>query len=215
MQQRQLRLGDTLDDYCPRERRLTNHAVVAMVGDDVKRTRCSTCDTEHEYKHAKIPHQRRKAETPAALYSQVLAGAPKKIESEPEPVEETLAARPLATPEDAEEAEVAASLQDAEALEHVGSEEGSGTPEGPVHRRLIRATLPRLEGAPPPQRPIPEFTIRQPAGGRQNRFRARHGRGTGGGQPFQNGGGGGRVNSGRPQGHGRAQQGGQGRKRSK
>ncbi len=32
MQQRQLRLGDILDDYCPRERRVTNHAVVAMVG---------------------------------------------------------------------------------------------------------------------------------------------------------------------------------------
>ena len=60
MQQRQLRLGDILDDYCPRERRLTNHAVVAMVGADVKQTRCTTCDAEHEYKHAKVPRQRRK-----------------------------------------------------------------------------------------------------------------------------------------------------------
>ena len=33
MQQRQPRLGDVLDDYCPRERRLTNHVVVAMIGD--------------------------------------------------------------------------------------------------------------------------------------------------------------------------------------
>ena len=62
MQQRQLRLGDILDDYCPRERRLTNHAVVAMVGADVKQTRCSTCDAEHEYKHAKVPRQRKKAD---------------------------------------------------------------------------------------------------------------------------------------------------------
>ena len=65
MQQRQLRLGDILDDYCPRERRLTNHAVVAMVGADVKQTRCTTCDAEHEYKHAKVPRQRRKPESPA------------------------------------------------------------------------------------------------------------------------------------------------------
>ena len=36
MQQRQLRLGDILDDYCPRERRVTNHAVVAMIGEAVK-----------------------------------------------------------------------------------------------------------------------------------------------------------------------------------
>src|SRR4051812_25980854 len=79
MQQRQLRLGDILDDYCTRERRLTNHAVVAMVGDDVKQTRCTTCDTEHEYKHAKVPRQRRKADSPAALYAQVAAGAPKRV----------------------------------------------------------------------------------------------------------------------------------------
>ena len=85
MQQRQLRLGDILDDYCPRERRVTNHAVVAMVGDDVKQTRCTTCDAEHEYKHAKVPRQRRKTETPAALYAQVLATGPKRVTHEAAP----------------------------------------------------------------------------------------------------------------------------------
>src|SRR6476659_10579958 len=79
MQQRQLRLGDILDDYCPREGRVTNHAVVAMIGSDVKQTRCTTCDAEHEYKHAKVPRQRRKAETPAALYAQVLSNGPKRV----------------------------------------------------------------------------------------------------------------------------------------
>ena len=82
MQQRQLRLGDILDDYCPRERRVTNHAVVAMIGEDVKQTRCTTCDADHEYKHAKVPRQRRKTETPAALYSQVLANGPKRVAHE-------------------------------------------------------------------------------------------------------------------------------------
>src|SRR4249919_3382633 len=82
MQQRQLRLGDILDDYCPRERRVTNHAVVAMVGVDVKQTRCTTCDAEHEYKHAKVPRQRRRSETPAALSSQAPAG-PKRVAHEP------------------------------------------------------------------------------------------------------------------------------------
>src|SRR4026208_875434 len=79
MQQRQLRLGDILDDYCPRERRVTNHAIVAMIGEDVKQTRCTTCDADHEYKHARVPRQRRKTETPAALYSQVLANGPKRV----------------------------------------------------------------------------------------------------------------------------------------
>ena len=82
MQQRQLRLGDILDDYCPRERRVTNHAVVAMVGADVKQTRCTTCDAEHDYKHAKVPRQRKKSDSPAVLYAQVLAGGPKKVTHE-------------------------------------------------------------------------------------------------------------------------------------
>src|SRR3954465_4792763 len=67
MQQRQPRLGDVLDDYCPRERRVTNHVVVAMIGDAVKQTRCTTCDADHEYKQARLPRLRRKTETPAAL----------------------------------------------------------------------------------------------------------------------------------------------------
>jgi hypothetical protein len=52
MDQRRLRLGDILDDYCPRERRVTNHAVVAMIEEDVKQTRCTTCDAEHARRRA-------------------------------------------------------------------------------------------------------------------------------------------------------------------
>ena len=75
MEQRRLRLGDILDDYCPRERRVTNHAVVAMVEEDVKQTRCTTCDAEHVYKGGKEP-RRRKKDTGSALYQEVLAGMP-------------------------------------------------------------------------------------------------------------------------------------------
>src|SRR5579864_5053062 len=71
--QRQLRLGGILDDYCPRERRVTNHAVVAMIEEDVKQTRCTTCDAEHVYKGGKAP-RRKKSESSGALYKQVLKG---------------------------------------------------------------------------------------------------------------------------------------------
>jgi hypothetical protein len=184
-QQRQLRLGDILDDYCPRERRVTNHAVVAMVGEDVKQVRCTTCDTEHEYKHAKVPRQRRKADTPA-LIAQVAAGAPKRVVHEPaapppengdapSPAAETLpqeTQNSVAPPDDP--AGMAAS-GDGD-LDSGDSEREGEDLDGPVHRPLIRATLPRVEGQPPPQRPAPDFTIRQP-GSRQNRFRPRNQRG--------------------------------------
>src|SRR5215510_7616115 len=73
MEQRRLRLGDILDDCCPRERRVTNHAVVAMVDENVKQTRCTTCDAEHVYKGGKAP-RRKKSESTGALYKEVLAG---------------------------------------------------------------------------------------------------------------------------------------------
>src|SRR3954462_6095226 len=86
MEQRRLRLGDILDDYCPRERRVTNHAVVAMVEEDVKQTRCTTCDAEHVYKGGREPRRRKKSE-PGALYREVLAGMPdtEVTAAEPQP----------------------------------------------------------------------------------------------------------------------------------
>ena len=78
MDQRRPRLGDIVDDYCPRERRLANHVVVAMIGDDIKQTRCTTCDAEHAYKHAKVPSKRKKSDSPAALVKQVAEGLQEK-----------------------------------------------------------------------------------------------------------------------------------------
>jgi hypothetical protein len=172
MQQRQLRLGDILDDYCPRERRVTNHAVVAMIDQDVKQTRCTTCDAEHEYKHAKVPRQRRKSE-PAALYTQGAAPGPKRVVHEPEKKEssESVALSPPAIPEPSPIEQPADAPSETSRRQPDADAE-----EGPVHRPLIRATLPRPEGQPPPSRPAPEFTLRQPAG-RHGRFRPRHARG--------------------------------------
>jgi len=228
MQQRQLRLGDILDDYCTRERRVTNHAVVAMVGEDVKQTRCTTCDTEHEYKHAKVPRQRKKGDTPAALAAQIAAGAPKRVVHEPAPPDEQPVV-PVIEDDAVPEAEAIAAHDDAEVDAAEESDEPAAPEdnEGPVHRPLIRATLPRQEGQPPPPRPTPDFTIRQP-GGRNNRFRPRHQRGGQNQQFFGNRGNGNlgpmrsgsmsrQQGGGRPQGTatGRPGRPGQGRKRSK
>lgn len=71
MEQRSLRLGDIVDDYCPRERRLTNHAIVAIVEDAIRQTRCTTCDYEHVYKQGREP-RRRKPST-GSLFDRVLA----------------------------------------------------------------------------------------------------------------------------------------------
>ena len=244
MQQRQLRLGDILDDYCPRERRLTNHVVVAMVGAEVKQTRCSTCEAEHEYKQAKLPRLRRKADASAALSSAAPAGGPKLRDpavpagerpasenGSPAPAafgagEGAAGAPPVTAADPADRgAAGAAGANSAESAGDLGDAGDSGEnarDDGPVHRPLIRASLPRLEGQPPPARPATDFTIRQPTG-RQNRFRPRH---TGGRQQPQGnrsgghmgGGGGGPLRGGMPR-HGSdhplTNRHSQGRKRSK
>jgi hypothetical protein len=203
-QQRQLRLGDIVDDYCPRERRLANHTIVAMVGDEIRLTRCTTCDAEHPYKGGKVPRQRKKTATQAA-YDEVLESVKKDAEQTghlvnhadtqpPEPVEADVAP--------AEEMAAADPLTD-----------GAEPPAAPaeeirLHRPLIRASLPRIE-TQPPARPIPEFTIRQ--ANRQGRFQntraARFGKGRGPANSHQGnskgpGGHHGARHGGRPHGHG-------------
>jgi hypothetical protein len=194
MEQRRLRLGDILDDYCPRERRVTNHAVVAMIEETVKQTRCTTCDAEHPYKGGQAPKRRKKDPTDDLQDAGVVA----------QPSPEGVAGRqdvdriapPIANASNDARDDDAPVIGDVEA--------GAGTDEidesemdpvrdvedGPVHRPLIRATLPRPEGQKDVRTP-PDFTVRQ-SGGRGNNANAN----------FRGGGGGGANARMRPRGHG-------------
>jgi hypothetical protein len=172
MEQRPLRLGDILDDYCPRERRVTNHAIVAIVDEDVKQTRCTTCDAEHTYKGGKAP-RRRKGDSTSRLYKEVLAGITDEApNAEPAPVEmPSTEEPPPVQPQHAAPADEARSAEERSDETRTDAED-----EGPLHRPLIRATLPRPEGVKV-ERQIPEFTIRQ--NGRNGNFRDARGKGRG------------------------------------
>ncbi len=157
MDQRPLRLGDLVDDYCPRERRITNHAIVAIVGEEIRQTRCTTCDGEHVYKGARGPRIRKKESPTSALYDEVLASAagghpPAPAgASEPPPDRPSVEARDEGAPDQATDG-----LEVTEPGAHPAADEGWA-----AHRPLIRATLPRSENDQPPPRPIPEFTMHQ------------------------------------------------------
>ena len=69
-----LRLGDVIDDYCPRCKLLLNHAVASMVEGNVVKVVCQTCHSEHPYKNATVPPKKRSGPR-AALLDQVLAKA--------------------------------------------------------------------------------------------------------------------------------------------
>lgn len=44
-----LRLGDLIDDYCPRCKLLLNHAVASLLDGQVMKVICQTCYSEHAY----------------------------------------------------------------------------------------------------------------------------------------------------------------------
>jgi hypothetical protein len=177
MEQRPLRLGDIVDDYCPRERRITNHAIVVMSGDDIQQTRCAACDAEHPYKHAKAPLKKKKD---GALYDEVLAGVlkPKAAVQDPPPAVVTENTREAADVHAEETAAVAVAV--AEPPPPAEPEPVTGAWG---HRPLIRAQLPRIEGQTPASpRPLPEFTIRQQGSrgyGQPNHNGSRRGQGSG------------------------------------
>jgi hypothetical protein len=56
-----LRLGDELDDYCVKCRRLTNHVIVSLMNGDAAKVRCRSCHGDHDYLHEIAPP---KKETP-------------------------------------------------------------------------------------------------------------------------------------------------------
>jgi 1-deoxy-D-xylulose 5-phosphate reductoisomerase len=65
-----MRLGDMIDDHCSRCKRTTDHAIVAMTGDDVVKVVCRTCNSEHKYRHNKTGKKEMTAEQ---AFQQVLA----------------------------------------------------------------------------------------------------------------------------------------------
>jgi hypothetical protein len=169
VEQRRLRLGDILDDYCPRERRVTNHAIVAMIEDDIKQTRCTTCDAEHAYKGGKAP-RRRKKDAPALIAASADAPAAGDAADE-DPIETFAADNDVVEPaiesrEPLEPQPVLAADENVAPDENTDSAERSeahAVEDGPVHRPLIRATLPRPEGQKS-ERPLPDFTVRHATG---------------------------------------------------
>jgi hypothetical protein len=68
-----LRLGDLIDDYCPRCKLLLNHAIASMMDGQAVKVICKTCYTEHAFRHG----EGGKKKTPAGmtLFEQVLSSA--------------------------------------------------------------------------------------------------------------------------------------------
>lgn len=65
------RLGDIIDDFCVKCRRLTNHAIVSLVNDEAAKVRCRTCYHDHDYRHEIAPPSKKDLKK-AELFNEVL-----------------------------------------------------------------------------------------------------------------------------------------------
>ena len=65
------RLGDDIDDYCVRCKRIMNHSVVSVVNAEPAKVRCRTCHSDHDYRHEQAPPSKTELKK-QALFNEVL-----------------------------------------------------------------------------------------------------------------------------------------------
>jgi hypothetical protein len=120
---RDVRLGDDIDDFCVRCKRVMNHNVVSVIKGVAAKVRCRTCHNDHDFRHEQPPPPKVDSRK-AALFNEVLktvdpaaAGADLDTEApeiEPsedeaaEPVEQAMAAAEPAAPAKAEKSDAKA-----------------------------------------------------------------------------------------------------------
>jgi hypothetical protein len=71
---RELRLGDIIDDFCVKCRRLTNHAIVSLLNGAAAKVRCRTCYSDHDFRNEIAPPTKKELLKQKELYEAVLAG---------------------------------------------------------------------------------------------------------------------------------------------
>ena len=55
-----VRLGDDLDDFCVKCKRVMNHLVVSIVSEGPAKVRCKTCYSDHDFRNEQAPPPKEK-----------------------------------------------------------------------------------------------------------------------------------------------------------
>ena len=88
------RLGDLIDDHCPRCRLLLNHAIASMMAGKVAKVICQTCLTEHPYLHEDGAKKKKAPGRRTTLFDQVLSHELPSDDEEAAPVKKKKAVSP-------------------------------------------------------------------------------------------------------------------------
>jgi hypothetical protein len=81
---RDFRLGDVIDDFCVKCRRLTNHSIVSLMDGKAAKVRCRTCYSDHDYRNETAPPSKKELLKQKELFNAVLSSvAPASPDGEP------------------------------------------------------------------------------------------------------------------------------------
>jgi hypothetical protein len=69
------RLGDVIDDFCVKCRRLTNHSIVSVIEGAAAKVRCRTCYHDHDYRHEQAPPTKKELKKAEEAAQAALAAA--------------------------------------------------------------------------------------------------------------------------------------------
>jgi hypothetical protein len=94
------RLGDIIDDFCIKCKRIMNHAVVSILDSKPAKVRCRTCYNDHDYRFEQAPPPKVDPRKLALLAEKAAAAAAAQPRPEAEPIElEISVAEAVAVPE--------------------------------------------------------------------------------------------------------------------
>ena len=114
---REIRLGDDIDDYCVRCKRVMNHNVVSVVDGKPAKVRCRTCHSDHDFRNEQPPPPKVDPKK-AALFNEVLKkvspGDAAAVEEDPDlEIDGEAEAEPEGEAEDTEAAAAVAPVEEA------------------------------------------------------------------------------------------------------
>jgi hypothetical protein len=78
----EVRLGDDVDDFCVKCRRVTNHSICSLMNGAPAKMRCRTCYHEHDFRNSEPPPK--KDPKKEALFKEVLSSIDPQAAAKPD-----------------------------------------------------------------------------------------------------------------------------------
>ena len=67
------RLGDDIDDFCIKCKRISNHLIVSLMNSEAAKVRCRSCYSEHDFRREQAPPSKKELKKQAMLAAEAMS----------------------------------------------------------------------------------------------------------------------------------------------